>query len=326
MNPPSLSLLAFAAALGLSGGIMAQTPSVTHLSSPVRLPGTWANAPSEEDLQELGTLINIGRRTMGIAVENLEQLYFEKYAKTGLVDFQMPKLIYGPGARDAVIDGDLRLSLYNMRAVDAVALVAAAAGCKLEPIPAPPESPDDKKNPQRAVGYYVTVAMRPPTMQVSDIAPDVKPLPPGVAIPMTLPPLPPPPPALKVVEPVVDHFIYTNVSATPAPADPAVPSARPPLAPAGSFVRIYPMGFFLRGTENDEEYAKKHLSLEQLVKDTLEQAKLDDKEEPMLSLHSATKILIVKASAAQHELIQQIVTSLKENAQAGTQETATLPR
>lgn len=327
---------------------MAQTPGVTHLTSPVRPPGNWANAPSEEDVQELGTLINLGRRTMGIAVENLEQLYFEKYAKTGLVDFQMPKLLYGPGAREAMIDGDLKLSLYNMRAVDAVALVAAAAGCRLEPIPAPPESPEDKKKPLRVVGYHVTLAMNSNPALMPEIKPVVQDMPPRSLTNITTLR----PPLVRVVEPLVDTFVYSNIEAAPSPglpgnfndvplpvppaADPAMatpmlpgmtsaPSPLPSL-PTRPFVRIYPVGFFIKGNENNEQYAEKHLSLEQLVKNALEQAKLDDKEEPVLSLHSATKILIVRASAAQHELIQQIITSLKENDQASAQGTAAPPR
>jgi DnaJ-domain-containing protein 1 len=47
---------------------------------------------------------------------------------------------------------------------------------------------------------------------------------------------------------------------------------------------------------------------------------------PTLSLHEGTKVLIVKATAPQHEIIQQIMTSLKENEQAGAQDQGALRR
>jgi hypothetical protein len=373
---------------------------------------------------------------MFTAAESLEQQYFEKFAKTGLEDYRMPKLIYGPGAAEAKIESDLKLSLYNMRALDALALVAAAAGCRLEPIPSLPDSVEDKKKPQQVIGYYVTVALRPTVTQTPAFMPVFRDVPrntagilglvvgeqngdvlirdvlpglpaaesksihpgekllsiaeegasevkvaevspekvtellvgePGSKVRITvaqphgdgqpkvvhltrqLPPTTattPPPPLVRWVEPVVDTFSY-NINREAQPLTPAnaphgmipgsgnasgyitnlgAPTSPTPAAPSGQFVSIYPIGFLLKGNESEEQHAQKHLSLLELVKNTLEQAKLEDKEDPVLSLHSATKILIVRATAAQHELIQQIITSLKENEQAEAQGTGTLPR
>lgn len=425
-----------ASILVLAGHAMPQTPANTTppFPSPQSPP---VPAVSKEVLEELGTFINLGQGTMFTAAESLEEQYFEKFAKTGLEDYRMPKLIYGPGAAEAKIESDLKLSLYNMRALDALALVAAAAGCRLEPIPSLPDSVEDNKKPQQVIGYYVTVAMRPtvtqtpaftpvfrdvprntagilglvvgeqngdvlirdvlpglPAAESKSIAPGEKLLSiaeeggtelkaaevgpekvsellvgePGSKVRITLAPpngagqpkvvhltrqLPqsmvatPTPPLVRWVEPVVDTFAYHNINREALPNTFAnlppgmvpttanaggyitnfAPTSPPaPVAPAGQFVRIYPMGFYIKENENDEQHAKKHVSLEQLVKSTLEQAKLEDKEDPVLSLHSATKVLIVRATAAQHELIQQIITSLKENQQSEAQGTGTPPR
>jgi hypothetical protein len=429
MNLPSLSPMVVAAVLGLSGNIMAQTPEITPPPvTPTRAPGTWANAPSDEDLQELGTFLNLGQGTMAKAAESLRNEYFEKFAKTGLGDYQMPKLIYGPGAKEAEIEGELKLSLYNMRAVDAVTLIAAAAGCRLEPIPAPPESPEDKKKPQRVVGYYVTIAMRNPTVHAPGIKPvfrdvslntagtigltlaeqngdilirDVVPgLPaaqskaivpgekllsiaeegatevraaevgqervsellvgdPGSKVRVTVAPphgegqpkvvlltrqpahpiMATPPPLVRVVEPVVDTFSFINTAALPNPAIPGMAPAATTLSnvtelamtatpaipsmPAGPLVRIYPVAFIIKGDET--QMAEKQVALEELMLMSLDQADLGG-QQPTLSLHRGTKVLIVKATPAQHEIIQQIITSLKENEQAEAQGTGTLPR
>lgn len=426
MNFPFQLPIFTAALLSLAGTISAQTPEAIP---PFPAPATPPPLDPSDTLSEMRTYLHLGPGTMAGAAKSLEESYFEKYTKTGQDEDLMPKLIYGPGAEDAAINGELQLSLYNRRALDALALVAAAAGCRLEPIPAPPESPDEKKKPQRVVGYYVTFAMRPTTTQATKpvfmdlpagavvgtigltlgeqngdvlirdvvpglpaaqsraIAPGEKLLSiaeegatevraaelgtekvsemlvgePGTRVRVTVAPphgegqpkvvlltrqplqptlSPPHPPLVRVVEPVVDTLNFINTDARPnpgmpghaastpnpsgnitdlamaAPGIPGMPSASP--VSTGPLVRIYPVAFFIKGSE--EDLAKKQIGLEEVVQEALQHAKLDAKDTPLLSLHSATKVLIVKATPPQHEIIQQIITSLKENEQAGAQD------
>lgn len=334
-----------AGVLGLAGITLAQAPEGKAA------PDTAAAAPPQgaapEALREAGTSLILGPGTMAEAVDSLEARYFEKFATTGEPADMLPKLVYAPDAAEAKIPGELSLSLYNRSPLDALALVAAAAGCRMEPIPSLPESSEDSKKPQKVVGYYVTVASRPvdrPVQETKPIAPNSAgfiTITPEQALPPSVTPLPPP--LVKVVEPLVDTFTFTNVEARPPAfaantlpaqspgsvvnADSAVMGGMPPApAPTGPLVRIYPIGFFIKGDENPDQLGKKQMALEQVIAEALQHAKLDDKDGPLLSLHEATKILIVKASAAQHEIVQQIITSLKENEQASAQGTGTLPR
>jgi hypothetical protein len=106
-------------------------------------------------------------------------------------------------------------------------------------------------------------------------------------------------------------------------AETAGASGIPSSSPA-ALVRIYPVGFAISGDEN--QLLEKQKSLEQVIMESLEHAKLHTEEKLVLSLHRGTKVLIVKATAAQHEIIQQIITALKENESAGAQGSNSLRR
>ncbi|MDQ3624619.1 MAG: PDZ domain-containing protein [Verrucomicrobiota bacterium] len=63
----------------------------------------------------------------------------------------LPNIIFGPGAKDLKITAPLRLM--NVRAVDALALVAASAGGTLEPIYSP--ITPDQRTAWQAIGYRI---------------------------------------------------------------------------------------------------------------------------------------------------------------------------
>ncbi|RBP41509.1 hypothetical protein DES53_107342 [Roseimicrobium gellanilyticum] len=401
------------------------------------LPPSAPAAPSAfpaEELAEMMTYRHLGPGSMASAANSLEEYYLEKYTKEGQDRDVFPKLIYGPGAEDAKINGELKLCLYNTRALDALALVAAAAGCRLEPIPALPDGSEDKKGPQRVIGYYVSTAMRLPEAQAPEIKPALKSLPrnvigtvgltlgeqngdilirdvvpglpaaqsraivpgekllsiaeegatevraaevgqekvsellagePGSKVRVTVapphgdgqpkvviltrqpgPPPMVPPPLVKVVEPVLDTFAYVTTDVRPhpfipghdpnspvfrhnltnlagaAPATPDMPAASPP--PTGPLVRIYSVADIMKGDES--QVPAWQTDLEKLVMESLEHASLLSGERPVLSLHRNTRVLIVKASAQQHEIIQQIITVLKENEAASAKDPGALQR
>lgn len=75
------------------------------------------------------------------------------------------------------------------------------------------------------------------------------------------------------------------------------------------YVRVYAIGFIMTGT--DQEKATKMKSVDELIRQALNQAKLD--LNPDLNIHLDTGTLISKGTAAQHEIIAQVVQALKEN-------------
>ena len=64
-------------------------------------------------------------------------------------------------------------------------------------------------------------------------------------------------------------------------------------------------------TGTDQEKATKMKSVDELIRQALNQAKLD--LNPDLNIHLDTGTLISKGTAAQHEIIAQVVQALKEN-------------
>ena len=65
--------------------------------------------------------------------------------------FQVPTIIWGPGAPERVIEAPLRL--VNVGAPDGLALIATAAGCALEPINSPPQNGEHGQ--PRIIGYRI---------------------------------------------------------------------------------------------------------------------------------------------------------------------------
>lgn len=64
-------------------------------------------------------------------------------------ELSLPTLIYGPGTGEALVAGGLHL--VETKPLDALALIATAAGCTLQPIKAPPQDGEEKK--LRIIGY-----------------------------------------------------------------------------------------------------------------------------------------------------------------------------
>jgi PDZ domain len=75
------------------------------------------------------------------------------------------------------------------------------------------------------------------------------------------------------------------------------------------FVRVYAIGFIMTGT--DQEKGTKVKAVDELIRSALEDASLDPK--PNLNIHQTTGTLIVRATAVQQEIIEQVVKAMKEN-------------
>ncbi|HSI62493.1 MAG TPA: hypothetical protein VLE43_05220 [Candidatus Saccharimonadia bacterium] len=436
MNSSSFASLLAAAALSLAGTVNGQAPEPAttapppSVSKPVPgLPPLEAakNAPLRELSLNSGNLIDV--------ISELESSYQGVHQQTGRIEDVVPTIVYGPGAKEARVDGTLRL--LDARATDALVLVAAAAGCSVEPIRALPQENEDPQRPLRVVGYRITLTSKPasqspenpalsfsgslmpggpvgtvglmlvekngdimirdvlpglPAAQSKAIVPGEKLLSiaeegvgevpaatlgwaratqmltgePGSTVKVTVAPphgdgaprvvlltreplfvdrFTSPPPFVKVVEPmhgtmsvhpgggvsgtIRNESFYSTGTLSPGGAGAgrsfdSNPIPPPTAAANATLVRIYPVAFILSGDEN--QVAEKQRDLEQLVMESLEHAKLHTDEAPLLSLHRGTKVLIVKATAAQHEIIQQIITALKENESAGAQGSNSLRR
>ena len=76
-------------------------------------------------------------------------------------------------------------------------------------------------------------------------------------------------------------------------------------------VRVYA----LRGILGEgKDYGRKQEACEVLINEALQAASVDKtKESPGLSFHQDSRVLLVKATAAQQEIILQIIEALKEN-------------
>ena len=76
------------------------------------------------------------------------------------------------------------------------------------------------------------------------------------------------------------------------------------------FVRVYALGSILSKRRRSRG---KQRRCQDLIQMTLSQSDLDSKKSPDLSFHPDSRVLVVKATAAQHEIIEQVIKALKEN-------------
>jgi hypothetical protein len=249
----------------------------------------------------------------------------------------MPNVILGPGVAEVTVSTPLRLR--KLTPVQSLALIAAAAGCTLEPIMDPePQGqlvPPGASPAQAVIGYRITlppVAVAPPSRalpsanraapaQPSGTLHLYKNVDAGVPTPTftaRLDEVPVPPPAggflvdhVKVVDPAlnmpVNTVTFKALGGFGGEAGGAVSLDEGPV------VRVYALGALLQG--NDAKVIEMRLALESLLADAMEHAGLD-KPMPSLSIHGGTKALIVKGSPTQHAIVEQIVQAMKENATA----------
>jgi hypothetical protein len=105
----------------------------------------------------------------------------------------------------------------------------------------------------------------------------------------------------------------TSSAAAPlqwSPADPYGTFSRA-AEPTAPIVRVYAIGALFSGTE--DEALQKENAFRELVSSALQEADPNRKTQPALSFHNRSKALIVKATPADHALIQEILAAMKEN-------------
>lgn len=256
----------------------------------------------------------------------------------------MPNVIFGPGTQELVMSANLRIR--DVTPVQALTLVATAAGCALEPIASPAEPDGSARTGEKIIGYQFTLAparvmsygmsgygnttLRQPVLKSVPAEPlyataTAPPAPESATRPSplarTTTTLAKPGAATAGSFPVADSTKASGATPqTPAAAfaetamggisfiAPGHPAAEPP------GVRVYALGALMRG--GTTEMKEQQENLQALLAEALDHAKLDG-DGPKLSFHIASKALIVRGTAAQHDIITQVITALKENEDAG---------
>jgi hypothetical protein len=232
----------------------------------------------------------------------------------------MPNVIFSPEAEAAMVLADLRLR--DVSPVQALALVATAAGCTIEPILAPKEAGAPTQSDDRIIGYRVSLAATPRAVPPGMLGVVMnRAIEPSALMSSALPGT-----AARRIK-VVDGDPASNAGPSTAPSAPQSASANAnglitesqtnASAVAGPTVRVYALGGFLRGDPN--QMKEKQVALQTLVEEAMERAELPTNS-LTLSFHSGTKALIVKGTAAQHEIIGQVITAMKENTESEAEE------
>jgi hypothetical protein len=291
-------------------------------------------------------LLTVNPGTLEAIVTQLETVAPEMANKGRDPWAQMPNIVFGPGAQEAEVPTTMRLR--QVTPVQALALVAAAAGCTLQPISAPVEAGSGQPLPPvspfpsgpglggdeyKIIGYRFEVVEKPVPATRSTTVPARSPQAASPSDLITAPrrePSSAPPQRMLSIVGVNPNGPFVMERELPAHPNQIASKAEPNVNFTGEgditlrnafqsgaaktdepSVRVYAVGAFLRGTP--DEMKDKQDQLTALIGSGLNLATPAAQDGPNLSFHTGTKTLIVKATAAQHDVISQIITALKEN-------------
>jgi hypothetical protein len=189
---------------------------------------------------------------------------------------EVPNVILGAGTEQMAVP---TLTLRNISGLDALQMIATAAGCELDRVGAA----DD---PSRAAGWLVRVKAPPPPGTPDPFAPNnafgVGGFYPGSGGPPT--------------------------AGNNGPLGTIVSFGAPSSEPSGALTMVYPVGGLLtEGKASDAMSA-----LEDALKVAIESAGLAG-EKPRLSFHEKTKVLIIKGSQELQQLVGSFLDALEKN-------------
>ncbi|WP_395745082.1 hypothetical protein [Prosthecobacter sp.] len=190
----------------------------------------------------------------------------------------MPNILMSQEVGALEVPGPLRL--HNVSPLQAVALTAAAVDCSLVPILDPTPATGGHAVTQAAIGYRII--------------------------------------RNKTALPGAGQVLFT------APAEPAAASRKveTPEDTSRQIIRVHALGNALRARSADEikrgETETFRTSDEAAFLEIIHSAleKSASVPEPDLMLHPQSKVLVVKATAAQQEIVEQVIKALKENKEA----------
>lgn len=150
------TLLTLGLALSLTTTLLAQSnpkpaAAAAEPNQPRRYPAeVLKHEPYRDITLKPGTLRNV--------VQQLDVIFSAALENSSDVELRMPNLVWTEDVMDLSISAPLRLC--DVMALDALTLVGAAAGCRLEPV----ESVPTDTQPKRVLGYkFVRVASGAPT-------------------------------------------------------------------------------------------------------------------------------------------------------------------
>lgn len=317
-----LHSLISAVVLGVAVHVQAQTSPAPQAPKPaLKLTGE-AGSGAATGGKPVGAYVDMENRMdtlilkAGPLTEVIAQVERQVKENPKQTNEHLPNLVYAKDIREAMVPGDL--TLRAVTPVQALALVAAAAGCTFQPI----FGPDEKAGQERVIiGYRIELqagsgsdgasagrsSMNTPASQFwSWVLPFGSS---GSASGSSQPR-----PNVQVVSPNSTGGMSSGNDRSRAPRNsfpdqPGNPAGMP-VENNQPFVRVYAIGVIMTGT--DAEKGAKVKNLEDLILTSLNMAKLD--LNPGLNVHEKTGALMAKATAAQHEIIEQVVQAMKENA------------
>lgn len=303
-----LHFLISAVVLGMAIHVHAQEKPVPPATKPaVGLDGSVAAAGGKPvvgaylDLENRMETLILKAGPLTEVVAQVERCFKDDPKKP---DADLPNLVYAKNSLDAVVPGDL--TLRRVTPVQALALVAAAADCSFRPIFAPDEKAGQKV---MIIGYRIEPQAASGSGKTSDGRSLNTPGSPsgsaGASSGSSQSR-----PNLQVVDPNAPGGTLPGIARTRVPKNSFGEPAGMPVDNNQPFVRVYAIGFIKNGT--DAEVGKKMKDLEEVLAQTLIQAGLHEAN-PNHNFHVRTGTFMAKATAAQHEIIEQVIKAINEN-------------
>lgn len=210
-------------------------------------------------------------------------------------------ILFGPETKNLEVTA---LTLRNVTGPDALQLIAAAAGCTVEPMfstetQTPPGFGVVGNHKFSVIGYQLRG--KPKTTTTARNANQSPMLPPnGLATPVPITPMMTPGAAM-LTGPGGNMGLR-------------LPSAT---SPASRVTRIYPLGAVTTATKFPE--------IEKTIRDTLKADNVAENQ-VSLALHEKTNVLVVNAAEPVHALVEQLLTALNSNASQAERQSAARDR
>jgi hypothetical protein len=351
--------LIFCSALSLVTTLLAQTPGQAPKkieSKPAKVAAPtreYANPPRlswEASNKEPYRDVILYPGTLRGVVEQLDLLYSSVQLKKGPVEYAMPNLVWTPETMELPVSAALRL--FEVNAIDALTLIGAAAGCKLEPI----ESAQTDAKERRIIGYKF-VRLEPGMGRMSGGGVGFDPLTGGggsmfgaaggggvgsVRAVGSADPFASSPVGVtaKAVPGLPGNTTVTSTAGTTARGNlkelqeqllrlqqtlndehPRVVELKRELETIKRIslerpmTRVYAMGGIIMGAQ--DEQALKLLRIQKTISEALHGEEIDEKS-VKVNYHDGTNVLVVRAPEAAQELVGQLIEALRENAKADT--------
>lgn len=307
--------------MSLAASLLAQPAK--QFISPTRLAPAVTNHEGYRDVTlEPGTLREV--------VQQLDEIYSAVQRANGPTEYIMPNLVWTKEAMNFPVTASLRI--VDVGAVDALTLIAAAAGCKLEPVQG--VNPETKE--ARIIGYkFVQAGADGTALRNFGRAGDTG----GET--------------LRAVESVPANFNRLGAT-TPLPAANGQPAGNLATLLAQrtkllqtmtehhpavleltrrieflekeqankTITKVYAMGAVLHG--NEKELVEKLELIKKSIFVTLHTGGMDEKN-VQINYHDGTNVLVIKAPEDAQELITQLIEALRENAKGPNPNPKTSP-